>query len=89
MDESGDGCLGFKEVCSGLQNITGDTISEDDAKQIVSNVSNMKEGEGVEIEDLGISIKDFLISCIDYKNNDSMIRYLRNAYILFFNNEFE
>lgn len=30
-----------------------------------------------------------MISCINYKNSESMISYIRNAYNIFFDNEFE
>jgi Ca2+-binding EF-hand superfamily protein len=39
--------------------------------------------------DQGIGLKDFLIACINYEDEQSLIGYLRNAYIAFFENEFE
>lgn len=61
--------------------ITGEEISEYKAEQIVQNVS--REGSD------GIIMRDFLISCINYRDRDSMINYLRNAYNAFFDNEYE
>lgn len=81
MDESGDGIITHKELIVGFKKVLGEEISDDEAKSIFKKV---------DLDDNGsLDFKDFLISSVDFADKDYFMAYMKNAYLQFFDNEFE
>ena len=89
MDESGDGKLNHEEILNGAKVIMGElySVKEDEAKKILDRVNI--DGKIDEDGEPYIEFKDYLIACVNYEDDYSLLSYMENAYNILFDNEFE
>ena len=84
MDESGDGSITHRELIIGFKKVLGEEIAEEEAIKIFNRVMQVDlDGNG------SLDFKDFLISSVDLADRDYIMTYMKNAYLQFFDNEFE
>ena len=81
MDESGDGSITHRELIIGFMKVLGEDIAEEEAIKIFNKVDLDENGS--------LDFKDFLISSVDLADRDYIMTYMKNAYLQFFDNEFE